>query len=170
MRRKIIQACSFAVLLVLAGCVSIGPSNVDITDVAINRSLAVSRVNAYRASHGLPPLIHDSRLDQVSRDMAHLITRNDSMGTWQHSARGLSGRLNGAGYRTFAGAENLGAGYVSFDHAFSGWKGSPGHNKNLLNKYVTRIGMAWSKRPDGKWRNFWVMTLARPIADGPPNL
>ena len=96
MRRKIIQACSFAVLLVLAGCVSIGPSNVDITDVAINRSLAVSRVNAYRASHGLPPLIHDSRLDQVSRDMAHLITRNDSMGTWQHSARGLSGRLNGA--------------------------------------------------------------------------
>ncbi len=157
-------------LLVISGCTAIGGSKVDITDVAINKSSAIAKVNAYRASHGLPALRHDPQLDAAARDMTHLITRNDSMNTRAHSARGLSGRLDRAGYPTYAGAENLGAGYVSFDHALSGWKGSADHNKNLLNKYVTRIGLARAKRPDGKWRNFWVMILARPHADGRPVL
>ena len=46
-------------------------------------------------------------------DMARRIARNDSMKTWAHSPRGLAGRLDRAGYATYAGAENLGAGYVS---------------------------------------------------------
>lgn len=157
-------------LLLISGCTAIGGSNVDITDVAIDKSSAIAKVNAYRGSHGLPALRHDPQLDVVARDMAHLITRKDSMNTRAHSARGLSGRLDRAGYPTYAGAENLGAGYVSFDHAFSGWKGSADHKKNLLNKYVTRIGLAQSKRPDGRWRKFWVMILARPHADGRPVL
>nr|MEC9418738.1 CAP domain-containing protein [Pseudomonadota bacterium] len=48
--------------------------------------------------------------------------------------------------------------------------GSEGHNKNLLNPYVTRVGIARTNRNNGKWRNFWVMTLSRPYADGRPTV
>ncbi len=44
----------------------------------------------------------------------------------------------------------------------TGWKTSPDHNKNLLNKYVTHMGIARTNRADGTYRNFWVMTLAAP--------
>ncbi|MEM9106047.1 MAG: CAP domain-containing protein, partial [Pseudomonadota bacterium] len=65
---------------------------------------------------------------------------------------------------------NLGAGYVSFDHALDGWKGSPDHDQNLLNKHVTRMGIARVQRPDGRYRNFWVLIMARPASDGRPTL
>ncbi|MEX3011128.1 CAP domain-containing protein [Hoeflea sp. TYP-13] len=157
-----------ALLLMLAGCSMTGGSNVQLTDIPVNKGAALAKINAYRASHGLPRLALDPELDVAANDMARLIARKDSMNTRAHSARGLSGRLDRAGYATYAGAENLGAGYVSFDHALSGWKGSPDHDKNLLNKYVTRIGLARVQRPDGRYLNFWVLILARPVADGRP--
>lgn len=138
------------------------------TDVDVSTSSLMAMVNAYRAQNGLPALRHDPALDGVSQDMARHIARRDSMDTWQHSAFGLSQRLDKARYPNYAAAENLGAGYADLPAAFRGWQGSEGHNKNLLNPYVTRVGIARTNRSNGKWRNFWVMTLARPQADGRP--
>lgn len=163
---------SFAMLfaMLLSGCSLTGGSDAELTDVPVNRGAAQAKINAYRAANGLPALKLDPDLDAASRDMARLIGRKDSMNTRAHSARGLAGRLDRAGYASYAGAENLGAGYVSFDHALDGWKGSPDHDKNLLNKHVTRMGLARVQRPDGRYRNFWVLILARPVADGRPTL
>ncbi len=166
-RRGFLVLSGLAVLP-LSGCLSLGGSDAQVRDVPVNISAASAAINSYRASRGLPALAHDSRLDAVSAAMARRIARNDSMATRAHSARGLSSRLDGAGYPTYAGAENLGAGYTSLSHAMSGWKGSPGHNKNLLNRHVTRFGIARASRPDGRYRNFWVLTLARPVSDGRP--
>jgi uncharacterized protein YkwD len=156
-----------AVLMLIAGC-SLNGSGAQLTDVPVNRGAALVKINAYRAANGLPGLNLDPNLDAVAADMARLIGRRDSMNTRAHSARGLSGRLDRAGYDSYAGAENLGAGYVSFDHALDGWKGSPDHDKNLLNRHVTRMGIARVQRPDGRYLNFWVLILARPVADGRP--
>lgn len=157
-------------MLALAGCMSIGKPAADVSDVAVDRGAALSKINAYRAANGLPRLSLDTRLDALSQEMARLIARKDSMNTRLHSARGLSGRLDRGGYASYAGAENLGAGYRTFDEALSGWKGSADHDKNLLNKHVTRIGIARAQRPDGRYRNFWVLILARPSEDGRPVL
>lgn len=167
-------ACALAVALTLAGC-SILPQTSDveapvISDVAVDASAMTSQLNAYRAQHGLPAVQHDARLDAVSQEMARHIADRDSMDTWQHSAFGLSKRLDKAGYANFAGAENLGAGYANLGAAMEGWKGSADHNKNLLNPYVTRVGIGRTARSDGKWRNFWAMTLSRPVEDGRPTL
>ncbi|MCY6382895.1 CAP domain-containing protein [Hoeflea prorocentri] len=157
-----------AMLTALAGCISIGKPDADVSDVAVNRSAALSKINAYRAANGLPRLTLDARLDALSQDMARIIAANDSMNTRLHSARGLSGRLDRGGYPSYAGAENLGAGYRTFDEALAGWKGSADHDKNLLNKHVTRMGIARAQRPDGRYRNFWVLILSRPTEDGRP--
>ncbi|PVB63613.1 CAP domain-containing protein [Labrenzia sp. 011] len=141
-----------------------------LTDQPVDKSQMLSMINSYRKEHGLPALQHDPALDAVSQKMARHIAQRDSMDTWAHSAFGLSQRLDKAGYANYAGAENLGAGYADLPAAFRGWQGSEGHNKNLLNPYVTRVGIARTNRNTGKWRNFWVMTLARPHADGRPTL
>ena len=155
--------------LLLSACASFGPGgDADVVDVPIDRSAALAKVNAYRSSRGLHALSLDSRLNDVSKEMAHLIAQRDSMNVRAHSASGLARRLDGSGYANYAGAENLGAGYRDFDAALAGWKGSKDHDKNLLNPYVTRVGFARTKRSDGKWRNFWVMILSRPKEDGPP--
>jgi uncharacterized protein YkwD len=141
-----------------------------LVDQPVSNSQMLSMLNTYRQQNGLPPLRHDQKLDQVSQKMARHIAERDSMDTWAHSAFGLSQRLDKASYANYAGAENLGAGYADLPAAFRGWQGSEGHNKNLLNPYVTRVGIARTNRNTGKWRNFWVMTLARPFEDGRPNL
>lgn len=157
-------------LFLLTGCNLMSRQSADITDVPVNTGAALAKTNAYRAGRGLPRLTLDPRLNQASLDMARLMARTDNSKPRTHSARGLSGRLSRNGMATYAGAENLGSGYTSFAHAFSGWKGSADHNRNLLNKHVTRVGFARVKRADGKWHNFWVMILARPVEDGRPTL
>ncbi len=161
------------VALSLASCSFLpGKSDVEdktiLTDQPVDRNQMLSALNAYRAQHDLPALKHDPALDAVSQKMARHIAGRDSMDTWAHSAFGLSQRLDKSGYANYAGAENLGAGYADFAAAFRGWQGSEGHNKNLLNRYVTRVGIARTNRNNGTWRNFWVMTLARPVEDGRP--
>ncbi|WP_428687225.1 CAP domain-containing protein [Roseibium sp.] len=160
-------------VLALASCSALpGKNDVEdktvLTDQPVDKSQMMSVLNSYRAQKGLPSLKHDPALDAVSQKMARHIAERDSMDTWAHSAFGLSQRLDKAGYANYAGAENLGAGYADFGAAFRGWQGSAGHNKNLLNPYVTRVGIARTNRNNGKWRNFWVMTLARPFEDGRP--
>lgn len=164
-----------ALLLALAGCGAVHNSKEledqpVFTQVPVDTQAMLDMLNAYRAQNGLPPLRHDERLDNVSADMARHIAGRDSMDTWAHSAFGLSQRLEKARYPNYAGAENLGAGYASLQAAFAGWQGSKDHNKNLLNPYVTRVGIASVDRSNGKWRHFWVMTLSRPTEDGRPSL
>ncbi|WP_208994855.1 CAP domain-containing protein [Roseibium hamelinense] len=164
------------IFLMLTGCSALPGGGKDITSetvierVSVDEQAMLAMLNAYRRNNGQTGLILDTRLNEVSADMARHIAERDSMDTWQHSAFGLSQRLDKAGYANYAGAENLGSGYSSLSAAFEGWQGSPGHNKNLLNPYVTRVGIARVNRSDGKWRNFWVMTLSRPFEDGRPVL
>ncbi|GGB44479.1 hypothetical protein GCM10011316_15630 [Roseibium aquae] len=176
-----IPVVSRRLLLVLAGitvftsCSALSPSGdltgaAEITTVPVDTQDLLQMLNAYRAAHALPPLRIDGTLNVVSLSMARHIAERDSMKTREHSPQGLSNRLSAAGYPNYAAAENLGAGYASLAAAFAGWQGSDGHDKNLLNPYVTRAGIGRTRRSNGKWRNFWVLTLARPEADGRPVL
>lgn len=173
-RRLIAATLTITGLLVLSACGSISSQSeleepTKLTDVAVSNADMISMLNTYRRQNGLPDLQVDPALTAVSQDMARHIAKRDSMDTWQHSAFGLSQRLDKAKYANYAAAENLGAGYADLPAAFRGWQGSSGHNKNLLNPYVTRAGIARTNRTTGKWRNFWVLTLARPLEDGRPS-
>lgn len=171
-----LNLCLFlTIAVVLHGCGALPgrdelEDEVVLTDQPVSKSQLLSLINTYRSQNGLPALKHDAVLDEVSQKMARHIAERDSMDTWQHSSFGLSQRLSKANYNNYAGAENLGAGYADLPAAFKGWQGSDGHNKNLLNPYVTRVGVARTNRNTGKWRNFWVLTLARPTSDGRPNV
>ncbi|WP_208979435.1 CAP domain-containing protein [Pseudovibrio axinellae] len=149
----------------LVGCVNLGTSpsgEGELTQIAINKQEALRQTNDWRKKHSLPPIKLDPHLNQVSQDMADHIARRDSLKTSRHSSASLIRRTQTNGYKSYAGAENLGAGYASISAAMTGWKNSADHNKNLLNKNVTHMGIARTNRADGTYRNFWVMTLAAP--------
>jgi len=175
-QRYVVSALIAALIAAFLSACSILPQKSEtieqpvIREVAVNQKALLSLINAYRSENGLHALEIDQTLNRVSVDMAFHIAKRDSMDTWAHSDFGLSSRLDKADYKNYAAAENLGAGYADLQAAFDGWKGSAGHNKNLLNPYVTQIGIGRTVRLNGKWRNFWALTLARPESAGRPDI
>lgn len=163
--RHLFAALTLAFLL--AACAGGLPSIDDrakLTQMPVDRQAAQARINGYRAEHGLPPLTLSADLNLVAQDMADHIAGRDKRKSSQHSAEGLLRRLMARGVDHEAAAENLGFGYASFEKAFIGWQGSPGHDKNLLNPNVTEMGIAYTTRSDGMWRNFWALIMVRPKA------
>jgi uncharacterized protein YkwD len=71
-------------------------------------------------------------------------------------------RLKASGYDAKTAAENIGAGYHTLAEAFSGWRDSPSHKKNMLLKGATRIGIAAVYTPKSKYKVYWALILAEP--------
>jgi hypothetical protein len=64
-------------------------------------------------------------------------------------------------------AENLAMGTKTFGETLATWKSSSGHNANLLNPNVTRMGLASASR-DGT--TYWALILAAPSTPPQPNV
>src|SRR5262249_61483855 len=62
-------------------------------------------------------------------------------------------------YGSPSAAENIAMGTKTFEETLAMWKASSGHNANLLNGNVTRIGLASASR-DGT--TYWALILAAP--------
>ena len=54
----------------------------------------------------------------------------------------LDARARADGYEYARIAENVAGGYQTLAEAFSGWRDSPDHKKNMLMPSATRIGIA----------------------------
>ena len=67
-----------------------------------------------------------------------------------------------AGFDAKVAVENVSAGYHTLAEAFSGWRDSPPHRANMLNKGVTRMGIAAVYSPNSKYKVFWTLILAAP--------
>ncbi|HXY90465.1 MAG TPA: CAP domain-containing protein, partial [Xanthobacteraceae bacterium] len=76
--------------------------------------------------------------------------------------RGLKQRLQAVSFNAKAAAENVGAGYQTLAEAFSGWRNSPSHNKNMLLASATKIGIATAYAPKSKYQVYWALVLAEP--------
>ncbi len=155
--------------LALAGCAgSPELTSVPATkrELTVSPAAAASKINAYRAKKGLAPLAVDPALNRIAQQTADELAARDTMATSMHTDRGLMVRLDNAAYPHSAAAENLGAGYPTLDWAIKGWQGSGGHNKNLLKKHMTHMGIGLKVRGSGKWQSYWVLILAR--KDGGP--
>ena len=159
-----------ALTLSLAGCGWFGGREespvLSVPKVARERSVdparAASLINAYRSSKGLSVLTVDPTLNRIAAETARELARRDTLKTSMHTAAGLGRRLNAASYSAARAAENLGAGYPTLQAAVDGWKGSSGHNKNLVNPEMTHMGIGLALTDKGKFHSYWVLLLARP--------
>ena len=113
-----------------------------------------SEVSAYRKSYGLPAVTADAKLTELARQQANAMAERHSMDHNVYAS--FHSRI--APYGSAASAENL-AMAKTFEETLAMWKSSYGHNANLLNRNVTRMGLASASR-DGT--TYWALILAAP--------
>ena len=160
-----------AVAAVLSGCGALDlfrdeKTTTTVPAVPRERSVdpqrAAELINAHRQARGRPPLRVDPRLNAIAARTARELARRNQVKTEMHTTRGLARRLEAANYRAARASENLGGGYPTLVTAVEGWKGSREHNRNLLNREMTHMGIGLAVTDRGKLKSFWVLLLARP--------
>ena len=123
-------------------------------DAAAARTI-LARVNAHRRKAGLAEVTLDARLSAAAQGHSEWMAREKRL---DHRGRGGSDpgqRIEQAGYRWRAYAENIARGQRTADEVTAGWMSSAGHRRNILNRDVTQIGVGVAGR-------YWTLVLAAP--------
>jgi uncharacterized protein YkwD len=129
-------------------------------DIAALTSTVLTQTNAYRKPGGAPELRPSAALDTAAASYAMYLAEHEGTG---HTADGRTPakRAYAQGYQWCYVAENVWGGWRKPDpmmvdevsrQAMEGWKKSPGHNANLLDKRTRDIGIgaaAW-RQGDGR--------------------
>ena len=91
-------------------------------------------VNQYRVSHGLPALVVDTTVAGLAREHSAAMAK---AGQLNHDD--LPSRVRRSGLAMCI--ENVGWNYRSPEGQFDGWRASPGHDRNMLDPRVDRMGI-----------------------------
>jgi uncharacterized protein YkwD len=164
-----LRLAAIAIAAALAGCAGDHDGNVGEPslyrkmtdqDAQLDAAAAASMISGYRANNGLTAVSVDPELMKLARAQAEAMASRDKL---DHNViRALNERLKTNGYVAKAAAENIGAGYHTLAEAFSGWRDSPEHRRNMLLPGATRIGIAAVYAPTSKYKVYWALILAAP--------
>ena len=129
-------------------------------DAKVDAAAAASMISGYRRNNGLGLVTLDSHLMRMAEEQARAMA---SKNRFEHDAAGpFAQRIKRSGYDAKVAVENIGAGYHTLAEAFSGWRDSPPHRANMLNRGVTKMGIAAVYSPQSKYKVFWALILAAP--------
>jgi uncharacterized protein YkwD len=126
----------------------------------LDKRAAAEMVSEYRRGKGLGPVTLDPTLNAMAEAQATAMARNDKL---SHEAGGtFKSRIAVSGYRNGGMWENIGAGHDNLADAFTGWRSSPPHAKNMAQPKASRMGIAAVRAPGSRYEVFWAMELADP--------
>jgi uncharacterized protein YkwD len=126
------------------------------TSAKVDEVAARDMISIYRTNHGLSKVAIDADLEKAAQEQALAMARADRM---SHEVNGtLMSRLDGRLAHS-AAVENVSAGYHTLAEAFSGWRDSPAHNKNMLNPAMRRMGIATAFGPGSKYKVYWALIM-----------
>lgn len=126
----------------------------------LDPSAAQSMISGYRANNGLGGVTLDPALMKLAEEHSRNMAARDKL---DHDVgKGFRQRIAGSRFDAKVAVENVSAGYHTLAEAFSGWRDSPPHRANMLNKGVTRMGIAAIYSPKSKYKVFWTLILATP--------
>lgn len=114
-------------------------------------------INRYRKENGLKPVRLDKRLSKVAHWMGRDMVANDYFSHVDQLGRDPFARLLDFKYPddTWRG-ENLAAGSEDAEGAFTQWRESEAHNRNMLNGNYRAIGIARVYDPSSEYGWYWV--------------
>jgi uncharacterized protein YkwD len=161
--------CTVLGFLALAGCAATTQApqqpafydNLARAEAQLNVNAAASLLSDYRRKNGLPPVEIDARLVEMAEAQAQAMAKRNQV-THDPGGKNFNRRLTASGFNAKGAAENIGAGYHTLAEAFSGWRDSPSHNKNMLLSGATKMGIATAYVPNSKYKVFWALVLAEP--------
>lgn len=130
----------------------------------------VQLTNEFRREQKLGAVAPNPVLRKAAEDFARFLART---GSFSHTADGRQpgDRAKAAGYEFCIVSENLSSNLDSRGFAtqqlardaVEGWKGSPGHRKNMVDPNVTDIAVAVARAP-GEEKYLSVQLFGRPIS------
>ncbi|HEY7300304.1 MAG TPA: CAP domain-containing protein [Xanthobacteraceae bacterium] len=156
-----------ALALVLLAACSAGPDtpaepsfyrSMASADAPLDAMAAASMISGFRMNNGLGAVDIDPELMQLAQAQASAMAARDRLD--HNIIHDLGSRLHGSGYDARVAAENIGAGYHTLAEAFSGWRDSPPHRKNMLLTGATHMGIATAYAPNSKYKVYWALILA----------
>ncbi len=131
-------------------------------NVEVNATAAASMISGYRRNNGLPAVKIDPGLMRLAREQSRAMAERDKLG---HRVKGdFKTRLARGGFHGRLAVENVSAGYHTLAEAFNGWRDSPPHRANMLQRGVDRMGIAAVYAPNSDYKVYWTLILA--AADG----
>jgi uncharacterized protein YkwD len=135
-------------------------------DIETVESLVIQATNAFRAGESLSRLERNSKLDKAARSFAEHLANG---GAFSHESGGTTPeiRVFQAGYQACVIAENLARHYSSAgfntkelaDKLVQGWKDSPPHRKNMLERDAIDTGLAVVYRSHNGIEDFYAVQL-----------
>ena len=126
----------------------------------LDPAAAQSMISGYRSNNGLGAVVLDPDLMKLAEEHSRNMAARDKL---DHDVgKGFAQRIRGGRFDAKVAVENISAGYHTLAEAFSGWRDSPPHRANMLNKGVTRMGIAAIYSPKSKYKVFWTLILAAP--------
>lgn len=117
-------------------------ARMDQPGASLDRTQALSIVNAYRATNGIPALASDTGLDGTAQVLANQYAQT---GTPPKTPQGLR-------------VMKLSAGYATFAETFSGWRNNPADAAGLTSP-GGKAGVAMAFNPASSYGVYWVLVV-----------
>lgn len=122
-------------------------------------------VNAFRARHGLDPLVEHEALSEIAQSHSEDMAARDFFAHDTPDGISVADRARGAGYKYRAVGENIAAGMRRPSRAVEGWINSPPHREAMLDPEYREAGIGYAYDPfdDGAVRSvhYWTLTLGQ---------
>lgn len=115
----------------------------------------VRLLNQYRTNQGLPEVVRTPLLDAVAQAHSDEMAREQYLSHTNRAGLSPFQRMQNAGYRGMAMAENVACGHPDAQATFEQWRTSPGHDANMRNPAFHAIGIAVAPSA-GSCRYYWV--------------
>ena len=154
---------AFLLLAALLFALFAGPAQAVNVSYSVDEVAFVQLLNDHRVSQGLQPLLVSDLISEASErhssDMGKYNFFDHTTGGSDWFPLGASpwDRMDASGYtfNTYKG-ENIAAGYSTAAAVFAGWKGSPGHNSNMLGANYKVVGIGLVYVPGSPYGYYWT--------------
>jgi uncharacterized protein YkwD len=162
----IIGVIGLALLFLSTPSTAAGDCTVSQSEISLDASEQdlLRQINDYRRQNGLTDLVASPTLNKAAAYLAGDMARRRVMSHTDSLGRGLD-RLADCGYRYYPAGENVAYGTGNFGSAqttFNSWRGSAGHNANMLNRSYKAAGIG---RACNGSACFWALDLGG-VVDG----
>ena len=130
--------------------------------IAVNKILLVQLVNDVRKRGcqcgdtyypSAPPIKWSNKLEQAALVHSNDMNLNNYFSHTANDGSKASERIDAAGYQWRAYGENIAYGYSTERDVVDGWVRSPGHCKNIMNRFFKEMGVA-------RVGTYWTQVLA----------
>ncbi len=128
----------------------------------VNQARATPRYCGNRAFYAARPVRWNESLAAASRLHAEEMARYDYFSHDGRDGSAPAQRVERAGYRYRATAENIAAGQMNPEDAMAGWIKSPSHCANLMNPVYTEMGAAFAINARSEMGVYWTQAFGTP--------